>query len=165
MVAETSIYLDTNAIIALVEGPETTGLALQDFIRKTNGSRVAFNISSLCFAELLVIPYRNKNKGLAEEYLTLTTKISGLSIHAISGVILDAAAVLRAEISRLKLPDAIHLATASTAKCQYFLTFDKDFADLPRLSHSLRDDSVLAPVKVIRPDPASLSELFKALAP
>lgn len=165
MAAETSIYLDTNAIIAVVEGPETTGLALQDFIRETNGSRVVFNISSLCFAELLVIPYRNNDKKLAEEYLTLATKIRGLKIHAVNTVILDAAAVLRAQMSRLKLPDAIHLATASKAKCQYFLTFDKDFTDLSEISHPLFDDAGLAPVKIIRPQPGSLSELLKALAP
>jgi len=163
MAAEQSIYLDTNAIIALVEGPEPTSLSLQDFFERSKTAQVTFNISSLCLAELLVVPYRNKDKILAEAHLGLTARIGGLSINPVNRAILDAAAVLRANVSRLKLPDAIHLATASTARCQYFLTFDKDFADLQQISHPIFDGTILPAVKIIRPDPASLSELSKAL--
>jgi predicted nucleic acid-binding protein len=164
LMAQRSIYLDTNVIIALVEGPEWTGTALQEFLTISRSRpNITFNISSLCFAELLVVPYRTGNKKLAEEYLSVPSRIGRLAVHSVNHVILDTAAVLRAAIARLKLPDAIHLATASTAKCEFLLTFDQDFQNLPQLSHPVFDGAVVAPVKIVRPDPVSLLELSKAL--
>lgn len=163
MAAVQSIYLDTNTIIAMVEGPEAVGRELHGFLETSaaNGS-ATFHISALCLAELLVIPYRKKNIALTKDYLELATKISGLTTYPVSSVILDTAAVLRASISRLKLPDAIHLATASIARCQYFFTYDRDFSDLPEILHPVFSDVTVAPVKILRPDAASLAELSKA---
>jgi predicted nucleic acid-binding protein len=112
---------------------------------------------------LLVGPDRTGNKELAEEYLSMPSRIGSLAVHQVNHVILDTAAVLRATVARLKLPDAIHLATASTAKCEYLLTFDQGFQDLPQFSHPVVDGAIIAPVKIVRPDPASLAELSKVL--
>lgn len=165
MASTLSIYLDTNVIIALVEGPETTGRALDDFVRgAVVEHKATFHISALCMAELLVIPYRTKNRALAEDYLGLARRIEGLETHLVSDAILDTAAVLRANISRLKLPDAIHLATASIARCDYFLTFDKGFSDFAAISHPVFTDQTIAPVTVIHPDPGALAALSKAFS-
>jgi predicted nucleic acid-binding protein len=160
-----SIYLDTNVIIAMVEGPDAASQTLDNFVRGAVAAHKAtFHISALCMAELLVLPYRNGNRALAEDYLGLAARITGLETHPVSDAILDVAAVLRANINRLKLPDAIHLATASMARCDCFLTFDKGLSDVAAISHPVFTDQTIAPVTVIRPDPDALAALAKAFS-
>jgi predicted nucleic acid-binding protein len=157
----TAVYLDTNAIIAIIEGPSADDTGIQRFwTRGLGGDNLQFHTSELSFAELLVIPYRDGNRSLADGYVGFLQE-DVITVHPVSRAVLDVAAVIRSE-RRMKLPDAIHLATATSARCTHFLTFDRGISDFHGRRHPLYPSVQLSPVKIVRPDPISLSELTKA---
>ena len=162
--ADASVYLDTNAIIAIMESPPSDGAGIQDFWKQQSDRKpTRFHTSELSLAELLVIPYRSADTALVEFYLQLFSDQDILAVHGVNRPILDVAAVIRSR-RRMKLPDAIHLATASVAKCSYFVTFDTGIADLGADHHPFLEDVALSPVQVVHADEASLLELSKALS-
>lgn len=160
---ETSVYLDTNVIIAIMEASPADDLGIQAFWKQSaNQATLTFHTSELSLAELLVVPYRSADQALVSDYLNLFSGRFGLTAHPVSRAILDVAAIIRSR-RKMKLPDAIQLATASATNCPYFLTFDGGFADLGSDSHPFFEDITLSPVKIVRPDPSSLSDLMRTL--
>ncbi|MGB7087656.1 MAG: PIN domain-containing protein [Phormidesmis sp.] len=83
------------------------------------------------------IPDLLKNKTFLSKKLNIAaiTSADGSSAVPISRSILIRAAAIRAS-TKLKLPDAIHAATAITTGCTTFLTNDKQFKTVKRL-HTL----------------------------
>ena len=161
---KTSVYLDTNVIITIMEAPPSDEAGLQDFWKApSTKTRISFHASELALAELLVVPYRNGDRSLVEDYLRLFSDRQALAVHAATRAILDVAAVIRSR-RKMKLPDAIHLATACVTNCSHLITFDAGIANLDAELHPFLDDIQLAPVKIVRPSPAVLSELSKALS-
>ncbi|MBC7527815.1 MAG: PIN domain-containing protein, partial [Chthonomonadaceae bacterium] len=59
--------------------------------------------------------------------------------------VLREAARLRATISGLKTPDAIHAATALLNQCRLFITNDRGFLRVPGLNTAILDDVLAAP--------------------
>ena len=80
--------------------------------------------SEITLAECLVKPFADKNIPAIEIYISLLGEQPSLPVIPISRMILLSAARLRAE-TRLKLPDAIHVATAKWAGCTAFITNDR----------------------------------------
>jgi predicted nucleic acid-binding protein len=76
--------------------------------------------------ECLVKPIRVNNKSLVRVYLQTFGSGPHFTVAPINRDTLIAAARLRAA-SSLKLPDAIHLATAGLARCDCFITNDARF--------------------------------------
>lgn len=160
----TAVYLDTNIIIAIIEGPSSDDTGIQEFwMSGIHGNGLRFHTSELSFAELLVIPYRDGNVSLTANYVALFQDDEAIKIHPVSRTVLDVAAVIRSE-RKMKLPDAIHLATASSAHCSHFLTFDRGIADFGARQHPIYSGMPLSPVEIVRPDPTSLSDLMQALS-
>ncbi len=111
------IYLDSNVFIAIVErnSTETTELArVLQLVEQGRG--VAFT-SELTLAKVLVIPYAEKDEALARTYLDLIASTDVMRVPAVDREILIRAAQLRSQRKSLRLPDAIHLATAELADC------------------------------------------------
>lgn len=80
--------------------------------------------SEITLAECLVKPFAEKNIFAIETYMALVGEQPGLPVIPISRPILLLAAQLRAE-NRLKLPEAIHVATARCTECSAFVTNDR----------------------------------------
>jgi predicted nucleic acid-binding protein len=159
-----SIYLDTNVLIALFEGTGASHDSLWKLVSRAVGDTPAlFHTSALSFTELLTKPYRDRNHVLARQYLLLARSEDWLSVWPVNPGVIELTAVIRARF-RLKLPDAVHVATAVATSCQYFVTFDLGITDLMGLAHPITDESIEASIRVIRPDPVSLSELAQALS-
>jgi predicted nucleic acid-binding protein len=159
-----AVYLDTNVIIAIIEGPSADETGIQEFwMREISNNGIRFHTSEMSFAELLVIPYRTGNGSLAADYVGLFEDDAAIKIHPVNRTVLDVAAVIRSE-RKMKLPDAIHLATASSSHCSHFLTFDRGIADLDGRQHPVYAGMSLSPVKIVQPDPVSLSDLTQALS-
>ena len=127
------IYLDTNFLIKAVEGTKDVAIPAQKLIeclRQRAGLAVT---SELTFAEVLapskaasVLPPHIKRR----VYLDLLLWSRFIGLIPISRDILLETVDLRGVVP-LKLPDAVHLATAIKAGCRYFVSADKDFRKLP----------------------------------
>jgi predicted nucleic acid-binding protein len=117
-------YLDTNVVILIIEATETFGQAQRRFVERIDASEIAAATSELTLAECLIKPLTDKDPAAVEAYLTFLDGRPGFPVVPVSRDILLAAARLRAD-STLKLPDAIHIATARTAGCTVFLSNDR----------------------------------------
>lgn len=159
-----SLYLDTNIIIALFEAQEADPDALWLFVNQAIATKmVSFQTSALSFSELLAKPYRTRDEVLAQQYLQLARSEDWLTVHAVSPIVIETAAALRAA-TRLRLPDAIHVATAMSAGCDYILTFDVGITSLPQLQHPISGKPMGRAIEAVHPDDRSLSELSEALS-
>jgi predicted nucleic acid-binding protein len=124
------VYLDTNIFIYAVEG-------YLDFINELNqlfdnidaGNLRAFT-SELTLAEVLVRPLIDGNIEIQSVYQQALQSSEVLEVVAVSRDILIEAARLRAVVN-LRLPDAIHGATAILSGCETFLTNDRRLTNLP----------------------------------
>lgn len=120
------VYLDTNIIIYAVEGYETHAARIKFVLREMTDGEITAVTSDLTLAEVLVKPKRDTNRKLEEAYLQFLVSTESFRNSAVSREILEAAAGIRAT-SALKLPDAIHFASAINQHCDSFLTNDDRF--------------------------------------
>jgi len=118
------IYLDSNIIIYAIERNHSwarTAKSLLDAIE----DRVFLAIASeLAVAEVLSKPLAVGNQNLVRKYEQVFADDIGLKMFPIDRNVLLQAAHLRGRL-KLKLFDAIHVATARQAGCDHFLTQDE----------------------------------------
>jgi predicted nucleic acid-binding protein len=117
-------YLDTNVVISVVEAAGHLAETQTRFIAGIDGESIAALTSELTLAECLVKPFADKNAAAVEAYLLFLNGRRNLPVVPINRHILIVAARLRTELG-VKLPDAIHIATAEAAECTVFLTNDR----------------------------------------
>ncbi|MFW6359930.1 MAG: type II toxin-antitoxin system VapC family toxin [Chroococcales cyanobacterium] len=130
--ASSRVYLDTAPIIYTIEKiPDYFQLLRPVWLQLQNGE-IEILTSELTLMESLVLPIRNSDNLLINAFETLLNS-SQVQLIPISQVILKEAARLRG-VTNLKTPDAIHVATATTTKCDRFLTNDTRIRDIPDLS-------------------------------
>ncbi len=135
------VYIDANCLIYSIEAHPTFGPALDDFWHNVELGAVTLVSSQLLILEVLVAPYRARDMELMQAYEDAVAQ-PGLTLHAVSESILRSAARLRAEIPRLRTPDAIHAATAREIGCTAFLTNDVGFCNIPGLHLVLLREAV-----------------------
>lgn len=120
------IYLDTNAAIVLIEGEGLLRDLMRDLASKASCQPGAsLCTSALTISELLVKPLRDGDRKLVEVYRAWGSGLPWLQIIPVGSSILDTAAQLRARRNSLKLPDAIHVASAFAVATTHFLTEDR----------------------------------------
>jgi predicted nucleic acid-binding protein len=110
--------------------------------------------SELTLAELLAPPKRSDALPLQMKrraYLDLLVWSGFIALIPVTRDILIETADLRA-VTRLRLADAIHLASGIRAGCQYLVTSDTDFKNMP------------AGMQRIEPDEAGIDHIMKVLA-
>jgi len=114
------IYVDTNALIAIVE----TGRPFPVIERMLADGTALFYTSELTLAEILVVPFRDGDDALVATYQTMASAPSFLTFVPLDRDVLTAAARIRAE-KAVKLADAIHVATAAALGCRVVLSSDR----------------------------------------
>jgi predicted nucleic acid-binding protein len=124
------VYLDTNIFIYAIEGyPDFVDELNQLFDSIDAGNFRAFT-SELTLAEVLVRPLMDGNLEIQAVYQQALQSSEVLEVVVVSRGVLIEAARLRA-IANLRLPDAIHGATAILSGCETFLTNDRRLTALP----------------------------------
>lgn len=117
------VYLDTNIFIYALEGYSTFRAVLTTPFETLDRHELAAITSEPTLAEALVKPFIDRSVDREAAYLRILQSSASLQMVPVSRDILVAAARLRAE-TNMKLPDAIHIATAQITGCSYFLTND-----------------------------------------
>ncbi len=127
------VYLDTNIFIYALEGYPAFRPALTTLFESLDRRELTAVTSELTLAEALVKPLLDRHAERQAAYLQLLQPTASLHVVPVSREVLIAAARLRA-VATLKLPDAIHVATAQLTGCAYFLTNDARVPTLPGLT-------------------------------
>ena len=123
------IYIDTNIVIYAVEGLAHYAAQVQPLLDAMDAAEVFVVTSEFTLAEALVGPLKTQNLSIQQIYRSFLTSSAILEVVPVSRAILEDSAQLRAT-TKLKLPDAIHLATALQHQCDSFLTNDVVFKSL-----------------------------------
>jgi predicted nucleic acid-binding protein len=117
------VYLDTNIFIYALEDTSFTPL-LADLFTAIDDYKLEAVTSELSLAETLVKPIRERNIALRALFESRVETAGGLTVVPVDRSVLVRAAELRAQTVKLRLPDAIHIATALDANCQMLLSND-----------------------------------------
>ena len=126
------LYLDTNILIHIVEGNPLLQSNVDALLRRIEAGELSTATSELSIAEVLVKPYMTGNTRLAALYEALLVSGPQMVVAPVDLAILKSGARLRA-LTRAKLPDAIHVATAMALKCDYVVSEDAGMKVLPPL--------------------------------
>ena len=138
-----SVYIETNVFIYAVEGTKETSEGpkrLIEFLRKRPGMAVT---SEITFAEVLAPPSRADALPLHIKrrlYLDLLLWSGFVNLVPVSRGVLIETADLRT-VTKLRLPDAIHLVSAIQCRCRYLVSHDDDFKVLPEGMKHVRADA------------------------
>ena len=127
----TSIYLDANVFIYAYEREGRQADAAWQVFEAVERGEFEAVTSELTLAEVLVGPLRKKDDKLAGQYHEILTSEGDFNVAGIERSVLVEAAFFRSVVKSLKLPDAIHLATARAHKCRYIVSED---GNLPQSS-------------------------------
>lgn len=119
------IYIDANIFIYAVEGFDNYSPVLLHLFEMIDSGKTYAVTSELTLSECLVKPHKENRMDIADVYESFLKSTGTLNIKEVNRDILIAAAKIRAKEIALKLPDAIHFATAISEKCTYLLTNDK----------------------------------------
>lgn len=118
--------LDTVALVYFLERHPVHHRTASRVLKRIEAGELAGVISSLVFAELLVPAYRAGDNARAGTVLRLLTSFPNLKVFDITPRISAEAARLRAKYG-LRMPDAIHAATALAKGADLLVTNDIDF--------------------------------------
>jgi len=118
------VYLDTNIFIYAVEAAVEYRSAVEALFELLEKGAVSAVTSELTLAETLAKPFEVGRHDIAQVYEAMLTPSIWLSVLPIDRSILIEAARLQAEV-KLRLPDAIHIATAIAAECPTVISNDR----------------------------------------
>jgi uncharacterized protein len=121
-----ALYLDTNIIIYAIEGENPWTKLLRKLFRAIDERAIHTFTSELTLAEVLAKPLELGAIDLVATYEELLAPDSVVRVIPIDRPILRSAAELCGRL-RIKLADAIHVATAMQCTCDFMLTNDEQF--------------------------------------
>ena len=126
------VAIDTAVFIYFIEdNPEYLPIIEPLFREADEGARELVT-SALTLLDVLVVPCRAGNQGLADRYEALLTRSRGIHLVDMTRDQLRAAAQLRA-VTGVKTPDAFQLVAALSTNCRTFVTNDRRLPDIPGL--------------------------------
>ena len=118
------VYLDTNVFIYAVEAVAEYASAIDTLFSLIEAGGIAAFTSELTLAEALAKPFEGGRQDIAKLYEELLSPSPWLSVLPVERTLLIEAARLQARLG-LRLPDAIHVATATAAGCDVLLPNDR----------------------------------------
>lgn len=127
------VYFDANIFIYLLEHHQELGEICLSLVQSAVDKEMDGYSGELVLAELLVKPLKDNNARAVQAVKDLFTKDTRIELlpHTKSAFI--AAAHLRATY-KIKLPDALHIATAIENDIEVFLTNDREIPSIPEIT-------------------------------
>lgn len=118
------VLVDTAPIIYTLEGHRRFAARFAPLFRRHEAGEIALAVTTVTIAEVLTGPMKTGAETLARRY---RAALEAWMVVDFTGDIAESAARLRARY-RLKLPDAIQLASALAINAEALVTHDRDFA-------------------------------------
>ncbi len=118
------IYLDTNVFIAAYESKHSHGDHAWQILGAIEDGEFVGVTSELTLAEILVRPLEERDYDLAQHYQEIISPGIGFDVPTVDRAVLIEAAALRVVRKSLRLPDAIHVATARLNECSHIVSND-----------------------------------------
>lgn len=118
------VYLDSNVFIYAMESYAEYEAELRALFGAIERVELPASTSQLTLAEVLVKPFQVGDRDKEVNYRRVVRTRAGLGVVPVGKAVLIEAARQRAATG-LRLPDAIHVATARLDKCGAFLTNDR----------------------------------------
>lgn len=118
------VALDAAVFIYFIEEHPDYLPVLVPIFEAIDGGALPAVTSAVTLLEVLVVPYRAKDRNLVERYETLLRRSRGLTMIELTLPQLRFAAQLRAETG-LRTPDALQVAAALSAGCKALVTNDR----------------------------------------
>lgn len=125
------VYLDANVFISAFETVGARSDHAWWILNAIDDGEMLGMTSELTLAEILVGPMQDGDDELARRYQSMISQGEGFEIAAVSRNILIEAAMLRTMRRSLRLPDAIHIASARLGGCQFVLSDDRRLSFAP----------------------------------
>jgi len=125
ILAGPGVYLDANVFIYALEGYTRYAGALSTLFDRIDRGDLPAVTSELTLAEVLVKPFMNGDLRLVAAYENALQQFGSFKVAPVTREILLRAARIRAEVRTLRLPDAIHVATAQAEGCVTILSNDR----------------------------------------
>ncbi len=120
------VLVDTAPFIYILESHPQFADQFAGLFEAAAAGKLSIALSTITLAEVLTGPLKVGQTALAKRY---EKALSGYALISVTPSIAALAAQLRARY-RLKLPDAIQLATALDAGAAAFVTHDRDFSQV-----------------------------------
>jgi predicted nucleic acid-binding protein len=130
---------DTVSLIYFIERHPSYFSKMLEIMRSLDKGFIHGIGSSIVLTEVLVQPVRNDDISLAERYESVLLDSNYFHLQHVTVNIARRAAHLRAQYN-LKIPDALHVATAIETGCQAFLTNDRSIQRVQGLRVLVLDD-------------------------
>ena len=121
-----TVVVDTAPFIYILESHPQFADQFVGLFEAAAAGKLIIALSTITLAEVLTGPLKTGQTALAKRY---EKALSGYTLISVTPPIAALAAQLRAQY-RLKLPDAIQLATALDAGAAAFVTHDRDFSQV-----------------------------------
>ena len=123
------VYADAQVFIYSVEKHPVYAAIVRPLWEAVSRGEIDVVTSELTLMETLVGPLKRGDAALAEDYERFLAS-PGIRLAPLTAPILRAAAGLRATMTSLRTPDALHAATANAAGCSLLITNDNGFRRL-----------------------------------
>ncbi|MEO8378024.1 MAG: PIN domain-containing protein [Acidobacteriota bacterium] len=123
------ILLDSAPIIYFLEDHPKFGPRFQLLFEEHSRGRVRFAVTTITIAEVLAGPLSVGDETLVRRYRSI---LESWQVVALDAEIAESAARVRASF-RLKLPDAVQVASALAVNADALVTHDRDFTNVQSL--------------------------------
>jgi predicted nucleic acid-binding protein len=126
------IFLDTAPVIYYIEATPAYADIVQAAFALIDAGQTQALVSPVTLAKCLTLPIRQNQSTVVQLFTDLLTNTEGISMVEINAAIGQKSAELRVQY-KLKLPDALQIATAIHYGCDTFLTNDIDLKRVKEL--------------------------------
>jgi len=128
------VYLDANVFIAAFENRGARSDHAWWLLTAIERADLVGVTSELTLAELLVRPMLEQDDDLVQHYKEVIAPGEGFEVVAVRRDILIEAAILRTVGRSLKLPDAVHVASARLSHCVAIVSDDRRLPFAPGIN-------------------------------
>lgn len=128
-------YLDTNVFITALEHVGAGSDHAWWILSAIEDGEIEGATSEITLAEILVKPMERRDDDVIEAYQAMISSAPGFVVRPVERAILVEAARLRSTRRAMKLPDAVHVATALGCACTHFISSDARITVPEGISH------------------------------